>query len=354
MEDLTPGADAPNLQNIEEMWPQHFTPPNWLLNGHMMTIVPAIMPRGFIRLRREAKGCLVDVSDDSKVLVQKHGFENAKQKAEIPTIVIFHGLEGSADAPYVLGLAKKARARGWNVVRVNMRNCGGTMHLTPTLYNGGLSGDAIAILKHLKDEGCEHVFLCGTSLGGNLVMKAAAELKDGWRDLVKGVCAISPSLDLEAAIVSLSLPKNQIYEKRFLLGLKQKIRAKARLFPGRLDVSRLKTLTCVKDFDDKFTAPDGGYLSAEDYYHKASAIRILEDVRVPSMVLAAQDDPIVPFETFKSDKLSNNPAIRLVAPRYGGHGGFFHRDRGNHDRFWSEDATVNFFQQQFLRCNSDS
>ncbi len=349
MEDITTGADAPNSQDLEEQWPQNFTPPNWLLNGHMMTIVPAMLPRGFVSLRREAKGCLVDVSHDSKVLVQKHGFEDAKQKAEKPTLVIFHGLEGSADAPYVLGLAKKARKRDWNVVRVNMRNCGGTMHLTPTLYNGGLSGDAIAILKHLKEEGCEHVFLCGTSLGGNLVMKAAAELKDEWRELLKGVCAISPSLDLEAAVVSLNLPKNRIYEKRFLLGLKQKIRDKARLYPGKLDTSLLKSMTSVRDFDDLYTAPDGGYLSAKDYYYKASAIRILEDVRVPSMILAAQDDPIVPFETFTSAKLSNNPAIRLVAPRHGGHGGFFHRDRGNHDRFWSEDATVEFFHQQFVR-----
>ncbi len=332
------------MENYKE-----FTPPGWLLNGHMMTIVPAIFPRGFVHLKREAKPCLIDVSHDSKVLVQKHGFADAKQKAQQATIVIFHGLEGSADAPYVLGLAKKARARGYNVVRVNMRNCGGTMHLTPTLYNGGLSGDAIAILKHLKAEGCEHVFLCGTSLGGNLVMKAAAELKDQWRDLLKGVCAISPSLDLTIAIDSLQLPKNQLYEKRFLIGLKQKIRAKARMYPDRHDISLVRTLRSVRDFDDTYTAPDAGYLSAKDYYEKASAIRILEDVRVPSMILAAQDDPIVPFETFTSPKVTNNPSIQLVAPQYGGHGGFFHRDRGNHDRFWSEDAAVEFFHQQMQR-----
>lgn len=330
-------------------WHMQFTPPAWLTNAHMMTIVPAMFPRDFASLRKEAQSCLIDVADDSKLLVMKHGFASSEHKAKNPTLVIFHGLEGSADAPYVLGMSAKARAQNWNVVRVNMRNCGGTMHLTPTLYNAGLSGDAIRVAEHLKSQGCERIFLCGTSLGGNLVLKAVAELKDAAHNLLSGVCAISPSIDLCAAVESLELPANVIYEQRFLIGLKQKIVEKSKLFPGKLDLSKLKSLKSVRAFDDAYTAPDGGYLSAKDYYERASAIRILDEVRIPALILAAQDDPIVPFESFRCDVLSNNPAISLVAPKYGGHGGFFHRDRGAHDRFWSEDLVVSFVRQHAFK-----
>lgn len=310
-----------------------------------MTIVPGFLPRpSHPKNLPAAQKCIIEVASGSSVLTYVHLQPNHNEQ---PTLLIIHGLEGSSESAQVRGLCRKALTQKMNVVRMNMRNCGGTLHLSNTLYNGGMSADVITVARHMqKTFGLKDIFVAGFSLGGNLALKAAGELGDDAPGLFAGVCTVSPSIDLNASVESLARGINKIYELHFLRGLTAKIRQKSALFPEKYDVEMLKLVKTIKDFDDKFTAPDGGYGNADNYYKCASSINFIEKIRVPTLIIASKDDPIVPFESFLSDKLKSN-YVTLLTPEWGGHSGFLGavseatgQDRS--DRFWAEHRVVAF------------
>lgn len=322
-----------------------FTPHPFLLNAHLMTMVPGFLPRNHSAKLVNGKQSIFQVADEAQIVAFCH-IDTSKPDA--PTLLIVHGLEGSAESPYMLGLTGKAISAGMNVVRMNMRNCGGTEHLSKGLYNAGLSCDVIAVARELKQKfALEHIFAAGFSLGGNMVLKAAAELSLDGDLLFDGICAVSPSIDLHASVDSLSRGLNRVYELRFLNGLIAKIREKSRIFPGSFDTSHIKNIKTIRQFDDIYTAPDGGYGNADNYYTTASAIHRLNDIRIPTLIITSQDDPIVPYSSFVSNRF-HNVNIELVAPKFGGHGGFFSRnlenfvDNAEGDRFWAEHKIVSF------------
>jgi predicted alpha/beta-fold hydrolase len=205
----------------------------------------------------------------------------------------------------------------------------------------------ISIARQLKDEGFSQIILAGCSLGGNIVLKAAGELGTSATDLICGVATISPSIDLEASVRSIEKPRNRIYERYFLRILKLNIREKALLYPELYDVSRLDKIKSIRQFDDIYTAPMGGYGNADNYYRTASSINVLHRIVVPTLIIIAEDDPMVPFESFKSPAL-NNEAIKLIATKHGGHVGFIHQKAEGlplFDQFWAENRVVNFCQE---------
>lgn len=333
-----------------------FFPHPLLRNSHAMTIFPALNLLGPPGTETgEGEPAYVQVSEDSQILVQIHRAANG---TDAPCLVLVHGLEGSAASPYLVSLARKAVAIGFNAVRVNLRNCGGTLHLSPTLYNAGISPDIIALCKWLKEEQkFKRICLVGYSLGGNVVLKAAAELglansnqidlADATEKLIDCVCAVSPSIDLLTCVIAMETGLNRLYGLRFVHGLKRKVREKSKYFPGKYDLSLLKKVTGVRSFDELFTAPDAGYKGAVDYYEHASSLRILEHLAVPTLIIASQDDPIVPFSSFKSPKLKSE-YITLLAPKFGGHGGFIHHKLESNeglrvnDRLWAENRILEF------------
>ena len=194
-----------------------------------------------------------------------------------PTLVMVHGLEGSSESPYLRTLAEKGFIAGFNVLRVNQRNCGGTERLTPTLYNSGLSDDFRAILETLiAEDGLSEIFFAGYSMGGNLVLKMAGELGANAPLALRGVCASCPVIDLAACVDTLEKTENFIYQRHFVRNLKSRMHRKARLFPGSFQLDRLPGVRTVREFDDRITAPNCGYRDAVDYYHRASAERVIE------------------------------------------------------------------------------
>jgi hypothetical protein len=325
--------------------PVSFIPHPLLRNPHMMTILPALDFGRHSKLHNAAETFLVDVAADSKIRVHCH---RCSEDPSTPTLLLVHGLESSAAAPYLLNLTAKALPLGFNVVRMNLRNCGGTMKLSPSLYNAGMSGDLIKLVDYLRSElNFSNIFLVGYSLGGNIVLKAAAELGTRAIERFTGVCTISPALDLNACVTAIESGVNRLYELRFLLGLKGKIQAKNKLFPGRFDASKLRQVNSLRAFDDTFTSIDAGYANAMDYYQHASALPLLPQIQVPTLIIASQDDPIVPFHSFQEPQL-NSPFITLLAPTHGGHGGFVHQDieqnkeLGTFDRSWAENRVLEF------------
>ena len=179
-------------------------------------------------------------------------------RRDLPVIVIVHGLEGSSDSNYARGVADMAWAGVFHAIRMNLRNCGGTEGLTPTLYNSGFSGDYRAVLKELIEEGFERIFFAGYSMGGNLVTKMAGELGDNAPKELKGVAAVCPALDLSACADALEKRENFLYEWHFVKELMARYRRKVKLYPERYARNGFGPIRSVREFDDEISAPHFG------------------------------------------------------------------------------------------------
>lgn len=303
-----------------------------------MTIAAAYWPRRFALLKAEQR--LFRVAEDSQLLGACHW--QAGKRKDVPVIAIVHGLEGSCDSDYVLGIAEKAYQRGFHVVRLNQRNCGGSEKLTPTLYNSAMSEDYQAVLEELaKSDGFTQIFFVGYSMGGNLVTKMAGEYGNAVPRALRGVCTICPAIDLAASADALEKRENYFYQRWFVQGLMARYARKVALFPQIYSRDGLGKIRSVREFDDAITAPCFGYRDAQEYYEAAGARKVVARVRVAMLMITAQDDPFVPYEAFLAALVEENPAIQFVAPQYGGHCGFISRHGGT-ERFWAEARVVDF------------
>src|SRR5215208_1460410 len=265
-----------------------------------------------------------------------------EDRSSRPALVLVHGLGGSDASPYVMGTAEKAYRAGMNVVRLNQRNCGGTEHLTPTLYHSGLSGDLRGVVAELLNrDRLPGVLLAGSSMGGNLALKMAGELGgEVWPSRLR-VCAISPPIDLSETARHLEHPSNRLYQWRFVKGLKRMMLRKKELYPKLYDLRALKRIRTVRQFDELYTAPHGGFSDAEDYYAKSSALPLLAKIRALTLILHARDDPLVPLAPFLRTEARENPNVLMVTPHHGGHVGFVSGE-GKAGRFWAESIVVKF------------
>jgi predicted alpha/beta-fold hydrolase len=283
-----------------------------------------------------------DVANDARVLAQCHWQE---QRWEHPTLLALHGLNGSSDAHYMLGLAAKAFARGMNVVRLNQRNCGGTEHLSAGLFHSGLTADAKHVVGELAAvDGIRSVAVAGYSLGGNLALKLAGEFGDAPPPELRAVAAVSPILEIGECVRALERPANFLYQWNFVRDLKRRMRTKDRWRPGAFDLRLLRNIRTVRQFDDAYTAPHFGFAGADDYYHRASAMRVVARIRVPTLIITAEDDPFVPSQPFLDPKVSGNRNITLLMCRHGGHCGFVGPTNGREDDgYWAEKQIVDFF-----------
>jgi predicted alpha/beta-fold hydrolase len=318
-----------------------FEPHPLLRNPHAQTIAYAFWPRRFPRLPR-GTAREFEIEPGTRIRGDCHWQPEPQSR---PTLVLIHGLEGSSESGYMLGLAERAFSAGWNAIRLNQRNCGGTESLTPTLYNSGLSRDYRAVLRELiEKDSLPEVFFAGYSMGGNLVLKMAGELSVAAPRQLRGVAAVCPCIDLALCADAVGLPQNFLYQWHFVKNLKARMRRKAKLFPGQYDLGRMARVRTLREFDDVITAAYCGFTGASDYYARSSALRVLSEIRVPALILTAQDDPFVPFTSFSDPALVNNPSITLTAPKHGGHCAFIARENGE-QRFWGEAKIVDFFKQ---------
>jgi uncharacterized protein len=317
-----------------------FIPPAGLRNGHVMTIVGSLRPRKFSIInssgpeRREFR-----TEPGTRVVALCHW---RPQPRQCPTMVIIHGLEGSADAKYVLGTSDKAYRSGFNVLRCNVRGCGGTAHLTPRIYHSGLTADLHSISRELieRDRLAELYFI-GFSMGGNQVLKFAGELADKAPRQIRGVSAISPPIDLESCSLAIRRFENRIYESGFLSSLRKTMQEKDRLFPGIYDLTRLRNVRHLWDWDDAFQRYNG-FHDARDYYTQASSLRFISRIRIPTLIIHAHDDPFIPFEPFTDPRISDNPSVYLLDSKHGGHVAFLGIRQPDEDRAWAENRVVEF------------
>jgi hypothetical protein len=316
-----------------------FEPHPLLRNAHAMTIVAAMLRRRFPDLP-PAETRLFEVAPGVRLVGRAHWQEARRER---PVLVLVHGLEGSSESGNLLGLSEKAFRAGFSVVRLNQRNCGAGEQYSSTLYNSGLSGDYRAVLTELVEgDRVPEIFFAGWSMGGNLVMKMAGEFGAVAPPEFRALAVVCPALNLSVCADTLAEPRNFIYLRHFVRNLKARTLRKAGTYPGAIRVDGLARVRTVRDFDDAVIAPQFGFRDAEDYYQQSSALRVADRVSIPSLILTAQDDPVVPIGTFDVPALRENPKVTFEAPAHGGHSGFISRWKGV-ERFWAEARLMEFF-----------
>jgi uncharacterized protein len=319
-----------------------FVPRPSLRNGHTMTVYSWGNPRHFPQLAAPAIRYF-DVDHDARVVAHCHWQPEPWSR---PTLIALHGLNGSSDAHYVRGMAAKAFARGMNVVRLNQRNCGDTEHLSAGLFHSGLTADAKHVIAELTAvDGMRAISVAGYSLGGNLALKLAGEYGDEPPPELRAVAAVSPILEISECVHALERRGNFIYQWNFVKDLKRRMRRKNQFRPGAFDMTKLKQIRTVRDFDEAYTAPYFGFANAEDYYHKASAMRVIDRIRVPALVITSEDDPFVPAQPFRDPKVTGNPHITLRLCEHGGHCGFVGPNGHGDDGYWAERHIIDFIER---------
>ena len=333
-----------------------FRPRRWLGNGHLQTIVGNFLPRvnrlpqpltALVRVPLPVEmqalphAVALDRALPSRVLCHCHWQVDV---ANATTVVLVHGLEGSSYSQYIVGNANKLWDAGCNVIRMNMRNCGGTDALSPTLYHSGLSGDVAAVLRWAVACGCRRVVLAGYSMGGNLVLKAAGELAMDAPSELAGVVAVSPPMDLRESADALHHPLNRIYERRFLRGLSARFRRKVQLFPATYSDNALQGVASIRDFDERVMSPPCGFAGADDYYARSGATGVMDRIAVPTLVLHALNDPFIRLTAPTRARVQANPFVELVEPDSGGHCAFLEDASPGYDGYWAEARLLSFVQ----------
>jgi len=334
-----------------------FHPRPWLTNPHLQTIVGNFLPRPNHLPKAVAQ--LVEVSHArasqiaSQVLCECH-WQAADVRSTRPTVLLLHGLEGSSRSQYVIGNANKLWRTGCNIIRMNMRNCGGSpkgkplpdmARLTPSLYHSGLSNDVLHVVRFFQQAyQLQPISLIGYSMGGNLVLKLAGELGTDAAPLLRCVVAVSPAADLAASADALHEPANRVYEQKFLRALLKRFRRKAMLFPRAFDPQMATGIASLRDFDDRITALYSGFKSADDYYFRAAAARVLDRILIPTLILHAADDPFIRFTPETRAKILGNPSITWLETAHGGHCAFLGRPAStkDDDGYWAETTALRY------------
>lgn len=321
-----------------------FEPFRFFHGGHAQTLAAHFWPRKYrFSSPPKDKSRLFEVEPDVRVLAHCRLHPNPQA---YPTVIAWHGMEGSTDSIYMVAIADKAFREGFNVVRVNYRNCGGTEHLTKTLYHGGMSADLKAVIEELISvDGLRRIHVLGFSLGGNMVLKLGGEYGGNAPKEIQTLAVISPSVDLRASTDLIVSQGNRLYDKNFIRSLRQRIRTKQKLYPDLYDLAALDKVKTIRDFDEFYTATENGFASANDYYEKSSAVRVADQIQIPTLIIHAVDDPFIPIEPLRREVFTRNPNILTVATNGGGHVAFIAKTRRKgEDRFWAENRAIEFFK----------
>jgi len=249
--------------------------------------------------------------------------------------VVSHGLEGNSGRTYVRGMARALNLAGWDVLAWNYRGCSGTPNRTLRLYHSGATDDLDTVLRHALSAGrYATAALVGFSLGGNLTLKYLGERGTGLDPRLRRAVAFSTPCDLAAASAEISKPHNWIYTRYFLTSLRDKVRQKAVQFPDHIDLTRLKHIRTLFDFDDAFTAPIHGFDGAADYYRRCSSKAFLDGIHIPTLLVNAADDSFLPAACYPVEEARNHAYLHLEIPDFGGHVGFV--GRNGKETYWSE------------------
>jgi predicted alpha/beta-fold hydrolase len=320
-----------------------FRPGSFFHNGHVMTIAGNYLPREHQLPLEEPWFVEVEPASEGRrsTLVRCDcEWQPVEVRRERLTLVLVHGLEGSSRSQYILGTSARAWAAGCNVVRMNMRSCGGTDELSPGIYHSGRSEDVAAVVAGVvREHGLRSIALVGYSMGGNLVLKYAGETGTAAPPELRAVVGISPLMDLAPSSKALHEPVNRIYEWKFLRGMLKRFRKKVGLFPQLYSFDGLDQIRSMRDFDQNVVARYGGFAGADDYYQKVASSQWAHRLAAPTLIIHAVDDPFIRMLPSTRATLLANEQVTFLETRHGGHCAFLSMERGT-ERYWAEKTLV--------------
>lgn len=310
----------------------NYTPPLFLFNAHLETIYPSLLRK--VDLQPYERERIVTPDDDFLDL------DWLKQKSS-KLIIISHGLEGNTQRAYIKGMARAGFQNGYDIIAWNYRGCSDEMNKALFFYHSGATHDLATVIDHAHSLGqYDEIFLVGFSLGGNMTLKYLGEERPRPTSLKK-VATFSVPLDLLASCEKISQSSNWIYSQRFLKSLRNKVLNKAKIMTG-LDISLLKKIKTLREFDDSFTGPIHGFKDALDYYHQCSAIRFVQNIQLPTLLINAANDPFLSPECYPHQLLKNHAYVSFESPERGGHVGFTQFNKNG--LYWSEQRAIAFFK----------
>jgi uncharacterized protein len=329
-------------------WPIGFAPRRWLSNGHLQTLAGNFLPRRI--MLPEPESLLVEVDgpiagyDATQVLCHCH-WQPEEVRRQRLTLILVHGLEGSSNSQYVVGNTARALAAGLNVVRMNMRSCGGTDHLSPTIYHSGRSSDVHRVIEAIvREQQVEAIALIGYSMGGNLVLKLAGELGALVPLQLKAVVGVSPLMDLALSSAALHEPQNRPYEWHFLRSMLARVRRRMQMYPRIYGDAQVEKIRTMRGFDEHIVARYGGFANADDYYYSIASSQYAADLRVPTLILHSLDDPFIRMLPATRAALIDNQHVTFIETEHGGHCAFLAPANG-YDGYWAEHTLLGFLQR---------
>jgi uncharacterized protein len=263
-----------------------------------------------------------------------------------PLALLLHGLEGGSDRRYVLSACRELLARGIRPVAMNFRGCSGEMNRRARLYHSGETSDPAWVLAGLR-RGFpgRRIGAMGFSLGGNVLLKLLGERRDGAVELVDAAVAVSVPMDLAAGCDLLDhTAMGRVYTWFFMRSLKRKVRAKAHLLDGLVDLQATLASRTLREFDDVATARVHGFRDASEYYRLSSSAAFVAGIRVPTLVIHSLDDPFLPTDAFPRAALEANPAITTAVHERGGHVGFMGGPPWA-PRYWADEEGARFLAE---------
>jgi uncharacterized protein len=308
--------------------------------GHRQTLLGFWFRRN-LSFHEPAERLVVDAGDDVRLLLRASWQPGPRE--DRPALLIVHGLGGADAAGYAVATGLMAFAQGWHVVRMNMRGAGESIDLCARLYHAGLDADLRAAALALSRV-TPRVAVLGFSLGGNQALLALGRSGDALPPALLGAAAVSPPVDLASCAAALDEPANRIYQRYFMGSLRESYAERQRRLPDLYQPGRERGLRTVRAYDEAITAPYNGFLDAADYYARSSAGPYLSAIRRPALVLAAEDDPLVPGTSVARWALPESGVVVREMPSTGGHVGFVGRTRAP-GRFWAAERVMRFFTQ---------
>ncbi|QNF35563.1 alpha/beta fold hydrolase [Adhaeribacter swui] len=313
--------------------------PLYFFNGHLQTIIPSLfreVPQVHYQRQR------LDTPDGDFL-----DLDWSKIKTATNTLVILsHGLEGDANRPYIKGMVKAMNQIGFDALAWNFRSCSGEPNKLLRSYHMGATDDLDLVVKHVLTLHQYHeIYLTGFSMGGNITLNYLGQQPEQLPEQIKKAAVFSVPCHISSASRKMAQFENRIYMQRFLKSLRKKLIDKTSLMPATMNLDGYHRLRTFPEFDERYTAPIHGFKDAHDYYTKCSSKQYLANIRVPTLLVNAKNDPFLSPECFPVAEAQANPYFYLEIPPDGGHVGFVENYRQN--KYYSERRAIEFFKKGF-------
>ncbi|WBL24005.1 alpha/beta fold hydrolase [Zunongwangia sp. HRR-M8] len=313
----------------------NYTAPPLFKNAHIATIYAATLRKVDFKSEKRKRLEL----KDGDFLDLDWAFSKTPSKK---LVVAMHGLAGDANRPYMLGMGKIFTENNWDYCGMNFRSCSGEINRLYRSYNAGATEDLEEVLAHILTKyNYTEIALVGFSLGGNLLLKYLGE-RTILPEQVKAAVAVSTPCDLAASLKALNLPQNRLYSNRFKKNLKDILFERQMAFPKELEKKQISACNSLLAIDELYTSRAHGYTSAAEYYEKCSCLQFLPNIKIPTLLLNAENDSFLTSASFPKKIAKNSKFLHLEIPKHGGHVGFIQHKK----IYYQEERALQFIQNQ--------